>query len=926
MRDRFRSGAARVVVPGVPHRLELVASLLKDAGQPMEVRQRAAAAILYADEQRDAIPDGLGAVGLLDDDYALQLTLEQFDDQRGERTHWTERISSLWDDLPFLRGMRLRRDGDPIATNWLDRISSFLCYNHALERSRDPLILVQPSVACSPVHTLVSLLGLLVLDGLTSSSSPFGSLRVGRIYEIDGQFRVRYGGVLEGPPAPGWLRLEFRDQARYTPPGLAARMVPSDSRRLSSGKSFSSYDSEPIQKFFEWEEAIGTASLRSRILLVTSRERATELLAGITSNGVSLLNDGFVKFVRAQPTEELARSGQILVTPTLERSRTLLSEPLMKAHAIVVDGYQRLRRGRYALPFLQMQPSAPPIIVWSARGYFPERVPGWLPEHRTLHVEPDDLPSILELDDSPDGDQAPGRASLREAANTSGPETFLVTTPEEERQLLTLIDELLDSVVASSLPTYWRYRLLSAVTTLRALISATPAQWAYIRSYASNAKDAIEQEWNRPGPVRTRSFGPLRRLLDDLVSKIQLVPSNLNSKARALVDLLGDERNGKGWRLVCDRPEQIGASGRMLRAESIREVKPTRVRDLEVCQDCLVVGWRNLSLGRRLQAHTPRRLVALVDETEARKWSRLTARSRQLAGRSVLDALGNRVRSRPPTVTSHRSPEAGHSEDELGWSDPGLESTPGPARVECSVIWLADESEGKVLPRHSRVLVQAGDDLREVPAARIAAGDRVVLGIGREQWSPAAEFTQAVVEAVGASSPELIDDAREWRRALSTVGKTRSWSTAQLQTRLAQVGVKRTMQTLEGWLRLDQAEPIGPQHLSRELEAMWPLIGAHSRRARSQVEEACQRLRSLRWEAGRALLELWGGGSANLGLEATHLDGIMERLQESVQGYEVEEVRLGAVPAGLLGCWVDGDFAELYCGDAENGGPESGQA
>lgn len=920
VRDRFRSGTSRVVVPGVPHRLELVAALLEDVGRPLAQRQRAAAAILYVDEQRDAIPDGLGAIGLLDDDYALQLTLEQLDDdQRDEQAHWTERISSLWDDLPFLRGVRLRRNGDPIATTWLDRISSFLCYNHALERSGDPLILVQPSVACSPVHTLVSLLGLLVLDGLTSSSSPFGSLRVGRVYEIDGQFRVRYGGVLEGPPAPGWLRLEFRDQTRYTPPALAARMVASDGR-LSSGRSFSHYDSEPIQKFFEWDEAIGTASLGSRILLVTSRERAMELLAGITSNGVSLLNDRLVRFVSAQPTEELARSGLILVTPTLERVRTVLSEPV-KAHAIVVDGYQRLRRGRYALPFLQMQSPAPPIIVWSTRGYFPEHMPSWFPEHRTLHVDPDDLPSILELDDSPDGDEAPGRASLRQAANAGKPEAILVTTPEEERHLLALINELFDSIGASSLPGYWRYRLFSAMTTLRALISATPAQWPEILSYASKAKDAIEQEWIKLRPVRTQSFVPLRHRLDDIVGKIQLVPSNLNSKASALVELLGDERNGTGWRLVCDRPEQVRVSGRMLRAESIQAVKPTRVRDLGVCQDCLVVGWRNLSLGRRLQAHTPRRLVALVDETEARKWSRLTARGRQLEGKSVLDALGSRDRSRPAPAAPDRSPEAEHPEDERGWSDLRLERTPGLAQVGCSVIWLADESEGKVLPRRSRVLVQAGDDIREVSADRIVAGDRVVLGTGRERWSPAAEFTQAVVEALEASRPELIDDAREWRRALTVLVETRRWSTAQLRVRLGQAGVNRTIQTLEGWLRLDHADPIGPQHLARELEAMWPIIGAYSRRARSQVEEACQRLRSLRWEAGRALLRLWRGRSVNLGLEGTHLEEIVERLQESVQAYEVEEVRLGAVPAGLLGCWVDDEFAELYCRDP-SGEPE----
>ena len=917
LRDRFRSRAARPVVPGIRHRLELVASLLEDAGRPLEERQRAAAAVLYVDEQRDVIPDTLGAIGLLDDDYALQLTLATVDEhQAGEQAHWTERISALWDDLPFLRGVRLRRDGDPIVTTWLDRISSFLCYTHALEGVGHPLILVQPSVACSPVHSLVSLIGLLVLDGLTSSPSLLGSLRVGQVYEIDGQFRVRYGGVLEGPPAPGWLRLEFRDLTRYEPPGLAVRMVASGARRLSSGRRFRRDDSEPIQNFFAWDEAIGTGSLGSRILLVTSRERAMELLGGVTSNGVSLLDDGLVRFVGTQPTEDLVRGGLILVTPTLERARTVLREP-MTAHAIVVDGYQRLHRGRHALPFLLMRSPPPQIIVWSTRGYFPERIPGWLPEHRTVHVDPDDLPYILELDDGPDGEEAPCRTSLWQAATTGGPETILVATPEDERHLVTLIDELLDAIGASSLPDYWRYQLLSAGTTLRALVAATPARWADIQAYAISSSEAFEQEWDKLRLTRTEAFAPLARLHQDVGTKIQRVPSELNSKASALLELLGDERNGHDWRLVCDRPEQVGVAARMLRAESIQRVKPTRVRDLEVCQDCLVVGWRTASLGRRLEAHTPRRLVALVDETEARKWSQLVARRGPHEGKSVLDAVGGREPSRPPRVSPRRVPEPERPEDEVGWRSGRREELPEKRLEPCAVIWLAGESEGKVLSRHSRVLVETGDDIREVPANRITAGDRVVLGTGKERWSPAAEFTQAVVEAMEASHPDLIHDAREWRRALSLLGKTHGWSNDWLRIRLEQAGVKRTIQTLEGWLRLDQAHPIGPQHLSRELEAMWPLIGAHSRRTRSQVEEACQRIRSLQWEAGRALLKLWGGRRVDLGLDESQLEALVERLHEAVNAYEVEEVRLGAVPSAMLGWWVDPELAELYCTDRD---------
>ena len=80
------------------------------------------------------------------------------------------------------------------------------------------------------------------------------------------------------------------------------------------------------------------------------------------------------------------------------------------AHAIIVDGYERLHRGRHDVPFLMMSPSPPSIIVWSATGYYPDEPPSWLPPHRHLQVAADDLSSILELDG--DLDEAASRAWL----------------------------------------------------------------------------------------------------------------------------------------------------------------------------------------------------------------------------------------------------------------------------------------------------------------------------------------------------------------------------------------------------------------------------------------------------------------------------------------------------------------------------------
>jgi uncharacterized membrane protein YkvA (DUF1232 family) len=178
LRDRLRNTQAGALLAGIRHRLELVATITADANRAEEERIRAAAAILYLDELHDAIPDTLGLIGLLDDDFALRVVLDELgEESEDNRLHWAERISGLWDDLPFLRGVQLKSARGPIATTWLDRINSYVSYTHALDGDEKPLILVQPSVECSPIHSIVSLIGLLVFDGLTSSEDLIQSLQ-----------------------------------------------------------------------------------------------------------------------------------------------------------------------------------------------------------------------------------------------------------------------------------------------------------------------------------------------------------------------------------------------------------------------------------------------------------------------------------------------------------------------------------------------------------------------------------------------------------------------------------------------------------------------------------------------------------------------------------------------------------------------------
>jgi hypothetical protein len=134
-----------------------------------------------------------------------------------------------------------------------------------------------------------------------------------------------------------------------------------------------------------------------------------------------------------------------------------------------------------------------------------------------------------------------------------------------------------------------------------------------------------------------------------------------------------------------------------------------------------------------------------------------------------------------------------------------------------------------------------------------------------------------------------------------------------LRTKLEEIGVARGLQTLESWLDLDQAAPIGPRHIHKELNAIWGfLAGGYTKSSAAGVAEACSRLRSLRSAAGRALLKLWQGRRVDLGVNEARLDDLVERLRQEVQVHEVEAVTSGCAPEAMLGWWITPDLAAAF--------------
>src|SRR5690606_17394595 len=187
VRKRLNASHGRLLFAGIRKRFDLVREHLMNDSLSEPERMLAAAAVLYLDEVDDAIPDAYGLIGLLDDDFALQYVLhERFGLPESEIVHWAERICSLWDDLPFLQGLHLVRNGVSVAVTWLDRVIAFTAYEHVLASSR-PLILAAPQRAFQPIETIVVLLGLLLFEHLTIEP-PKRTFVPNRLYCIDGKF------------------------------------------------------------------------------------------------------------------------------------------------------------------------------------------------------------------------------------------------------------------------------------------------------------------------------------------------------------------------------------------------------------------------------------------------------------------------------------------------------------------------------------------------------------------------------------------------------------------------------------------------------------------------------------------------------------------------------------------------------------------
>lgn len=890
-------------VPGIPYRLKLVASILGNTDYCIDDRSWAAAAILYVDELQDVIPDDLGIVGILDDDYALRLVLETLEyDKAGMHLHWSEKIAALWDDMPFLQGVDLVRGMNPCTVTWLDRINSYIAYSHVLGLEDKVLIMLQPSVACSPLHVLISLAGLLALETTTSPTSQTYALRVGQVYEIDG-FVVRFNGFT-GPPTPGWLRLEVRDGIVTRPPELAKRMIRATGRRLSALRERgNTKDQDPLQRFLGTDFPINATSISKRIVLVASHRRAHELFDKVQSNGVHLLDHSLVRFITSVSENIQIDGSLILVVPTLGVVRGLLKAGV-DLQAVLIDGYNRLLSGRHQLPFLLNIDNSPSIMCWSASGYYPTTPQSWLPMHRCLEVSKGDLIDILELDSTETGHLSLEQTSLQNAATGHDIQLKVSELTSDEQAIVSALDSYMEEIRLSTLlPEYWKYQLFRFATTIRLLVTSTPSKWFDIRRLASEWSRVTDEKWLSLRSAAAASLSNIRTAEGLVLERLQQPKEADNSRARTLRAFVSNIKKKEQWFLVCDRIEQIHTVSSLIQSPPLNKIKAVLLRDLVPSSNCIVAGWVGTSFARRLFSHTPHSIVVMVDSHESKRWSSSAKIIPGNTGHSVLESIGiSRVVKGLSNAKDFPVDVIDNDEDFSLDLDSG-DNTP------CTFIWLMGEMDVKILPPDGKVLMEQGNVVHERKASDLCPGDRVVLGLSASQWAPTDEFTDAIVHAMKQANPKLVLMAREWRRALLQMQEAEKLSSVHVQARLASIGVKREISTIEGWLDIERTAPIAPRGLHGDLNAIWPLIQSYSQFSIEDVISACSALRGLHAAAANALLTIWKGMKVDLGIDEKLLHELVDRVRQGVHVYQVETVTKGNVPTAMLGWWVPASMA-----------------
>ncbi|MFC1476740.1 hypothetical protein ACFL5S_02125, partial [Fibrobacterota bacterium] len=909
LEERVHNIPKGIFAKGFIYRYHKLVGIVRNSDQNDEERQLASAALLYFKKISDVLPDNLEIMGIIDDDFAFKYVLNKFHQNQTETIHWSENICKLWDDLPFLQGMHLCKETMPLITTWIDRVNAYVIYKHALDHPQKVLIIHQPTIACLPIYSILALAGLELLDSLTIDDDELPALRKGQTCLIAGKFYGTFQGICSDSKTEGCAIFKFSDGTYTIPSGILKRTTPVSilKETLSSTKDISAYlhkhKKDVIQKFFKWYEPIGASSVRNRIALVTSKHRYELLFNSISSNGVKLVDDGLAQYLGMKRDICDTGVGVIIVVPSIERVRGLIASGTCIG-TVFVDGIDLLKRGKDDITLLRLMPKAPKIIVWENKGLSDPYVNKWLLNYQAVSFSDDDISELIELDEEHNADKNPISSSLWQALIPAVPDFQITEESPEEISINDMLKNFIEFIMhQNDLPDYWKYNLTGYARNFLRLIGATPALWTNIKAFVNTWYSGFHDRWSN---LSARAYDRMTSIMlrqRDIFEQIQKVMADRNSKAEQLLRILNDGSLKSGI-IVCLDTTQVNFVNELLKVNCISCITPKKLSDLEPCMPCVVCGWYGITFAKMLKQHVPSSIITVVSQNEKFMWEKY----------SSIDTIVEPQFSALTGVSIEKSGE--HAIPTPLYDDivfEGVKDRVVDAKlIRCVFLWFADTSEAKVLNYDSKVIVESNGKVEEIVATRLQPNDRAIIGNGMRRWTPADEFINAIVTAIRRTHPRLAFEAKEWRTALKRYMSASNCTLVKLQYTLSALGVKRELNTLEGWLDLERPSPIAPQQRKKDLKAMWDIISEYTDIPFSRILSSCRRLRNLRWEAAKALLNVWKGFESEVDMDERLLHELVDKLKQEVEVREVTEVWHGKAPECMFGWWVTPELATSY--------------
>jgi uncharacterized membrane protein YkvA (DUF1232 family) len=270
--------------------LEFLRAVVGDENRMDDARKTAAGALTYFVEAHDAVADGLGVVGILDDAYIAQFAAEKIDPKRRTKTAFVDALLAQW---PFLARLRLGFErGDKARSEWSP--SEFVLLNLAVGFGPDGAArsaIVLPDVGGLPLSLgVLASLGILqqsVKEAPAPYRPPVGDFvavagRDEEVIEVSGYFQppggkhsdaalpenarlvaLRYpprSKKAGGAPVKQWRPVEFLDAC-----------VPASARgarRTTLPRSPGDVDLGPLERLFGGARPLRFENIQRRVVVV----------------------------------------------------------------------------------------------------------------------------------------------------------------------------------------------------------------------------------------------------------------------------------------------------------------------------------------------------------------------------------------------------------------------------------------------------------------------------------------------------------------------------------------------------------------------------------------------------------------------------------------------------------------------------------